>query len=177
MSEKLKKYESGINPADGNAAAGWMFCQRGQAGPSSRRKSRHDAAFMEQLRHLDKMKVPLLLEGITLTTNGTAGGYPIESVQELTQFDGTKFVPIGGVIKLQARRQRRKADAEADRTGLSPARFVARWPPAPLIGTKDSAAVCPMIARRSRRACATDEISDKFRYRQCACALTCTLRK
>ena len=97
--EKLKKYESGINPADGNAAAGWMFCNAvKQVLEQTKQPTR--AAFMEQLRHLDKMKVPLLLEGITLTTNGVADGYPIESVQ-VAQFDGTKFVPIGGVVSYE----------------------------------------------------------------------------
>ena len=97
--EKLKKYESGINPADGNAAAGWMFCNAvKQVLEQTKQPTR--AAFMDQLRHLDKMKVPLLLEGITVTTNGIADGYPIESVQ-VAQFDGTKFVPIGGVVSYE----------------------------------------------------------------------------
>ena len=97
--EKLKKYESGINPADGNAATGWMFCMAAkQALEQTKEPTR--AAFMERLRHLDKMKVPLLLEGITITTNGVADGYPIESVQ-MAQFDGEKFVPIGGVVSYE----------------------------------------------------------------------------
>ncbi len=43
-----------------------------------------------------------MIDGITLNTNGIADGYPIESLQ-IGQFDGQKFVPVGGVIDYEGK--------------------------------------------------------------------------
>ena len=54
------------------------------------------------MRNMNQVKVPLLLDGVTLTTKGAQDGYPIESVQ-MGQFDGEKFVPIGSVINYEGK--------------------------------------------------------------------------
>lgn len=94
--EKLKKYESGLNPADLNAAVGWFNCNAVKALLEKTMQPTRQA-FMDAARSMEKQKVPLLLEGITLNTNGSTNGYPVESVQ-MGQFDGTKFLTIGGII-------------------------------------------------------------------------------
>ena len=43
-----------------------------------------------------------LRAGITLSTNGSEDGYPIESVQ-ISQFDGAKWVPVGDVINSEGK--------------------------------------------------------------------------
>ena len=48
------------------------------------------------------VKAPLLLEGITLNTNGSTDGYPIESVQ-MGQYDGVKYVAKGAVINYEGK--------------------------------------------------------------------------
>ena len=99
--EKLKKYESGLNPADANAATGWFICNAVKA-VLEQTKEPTRQAFMDAARSLKGQKVPLLLEGITLNTNGVLDGYPIESVQ-MGQFDGAKFVPVGGIINYEGK--------------------------------------------------------------------------
>ena len=54
------------------------------------------------MRNMSQVKVPLLLNGVTLTTKGSEDGYPIESIQ-MGQFDGVKFVPIGGLIDYEGK--------------------------------------------------------------------------
>ena len=44
----------------------------------------------------------MLLNNITLNTDGVNDGYPIESVQ-MGQFDGEKFVPIGAIIDFEGK--------------------------------------------------------------------------
>ena len=51
---------------------------------------------------MKNVKVPLMLAGITLNTNGVEDGYPIESLQ-ISQFDGVKFVPVGDVINYEGK--------------------------------------------------------------------------
>jgi hypothetical protein len=59
-------------------------------------------AFIEAARSMKQQKAPLLLEGITLNTNGTQDGYPIEAIQ-MGQFDGTKYVPVGAIINYEGK--------------------------------------------------------------------------
>ncbi len=99
--EKLKKYESGLNPADQNAATGWFVCNAVKD-VLEHTQAATRASFMEAARNMKGQKVPLLLNGITLNTNGINDGYPIESVQ-MGQFDGEKFVPIGGIINFEGK--------------------------------------------------------------------------
>lgn len=99
--EKLKKYESGLNPADQNAAVGWFVCNAVKS-VLEQTKQPTRKAFIEAARSMKQVKVPLLLEGITLNTNGVVDGYPIESVQ-MGQFDGVKFVPVGAIINYEGK--------------------------------------------------------------------------
>lgn len=99
--EKLKKYESGLNPADQNAAAGWFICNAVKS-VLERTKEPTRKSFIEAARSMKQQKAPLLLEGITLNTNGTNDGYPIEAIQ-MGQFDGTKYVPIGAIINYEGK--------------------------------------------------------------------------
>lgn len=93
---KLKQYGKSLNPADQNAAAGWFVCYATQH-LFEQMKQPTRQAFMDAARSMKSVKIPLLLKGITLSTNGAEDGYPIESVQ-ISQFDGVKFVPVGNVI-------------------------------------------------------------------------------
>ena len=99
--EKLKKYDSGLNPADQNAATGWFVCHAVKATLENTKAPTREA-FMEAARSMKGVKTPLLLEGITLNTNGSIDGYPIESVQ-MGQYDGTKYVPKGPVINYEGK--------------------------------------------------------------------------
>ncbi|MDN4016413.1 ABC transporter substrate-binding protein [Zwartia panacis] len=99
--EKLKKYESGLNPADQNAAVGWFVCNAVKS-VLEQTKEPTRKAFINAARSMKQVKVPLLLEGITLNTNGAVDGYPIESIQ-MGQFDGTKFVPVGAIINYEGK--------------------------------------------------------------------------
>ena len=47
-------------------------------------------------------KVPLLLDGITLTPTAPKTAIRSSSVQ-ISQFDGVKFVPVGGVINYEGK--------------------------------------------------------------------------
>ncbi len=98
---KIKQYNSSLNPADQNAAAGWYTCHAAKS-LFERMTEPTRAAFMDAARSMKNQKVPLLLDGITLNTSGVADGYPIESVQ-ISQFDGTKFVPVGSVIDYEGK--------------------------------------------------------------------------
>ncbi|MFA7666061.1 MAG: ABC transporter substrate-binding protein [Burkholderiaceae bacterium] len=101
FAQKIKQYGSNLNPADQNAAAGWYACHAAkhvleQAAEPTRE------AFMKAARSMQNVKLPLMLDGITLNTNGAEDGYPIESLQ-IAQFDGKTFVPVGGVINYEGK--------------------------------------------------------------------------
>ncbi|WP_398469323.1 ABC transporter substrate-binding protein [Tardiphaga sp.] len=96
---KLKQYGSSLNPADQNAAAGWFVCFATKY-LFEQMKQPTRQAFMDAARNMKNVKFPLLLDGINLNTNGAEDGYPIEAVQ-ISQFDGVKFVPVGGVINYE----------------------------------------------------------------------------
>lgn len=98
---KLEKYGSGLNPADQNAAAGWYACH-GLIKVFEKMKEPSRKSFMDTIRHLKGVKIPLMLDGITLTTNGEEDGYPIESLQ-ISQFDGVKFTPVGSVVNYEGK--------------------------------------------------------------------------
>lgn len=97
----LKKYNGSLQPADQNAAAGWYFCQVTKA-VLERTKTPTREAFMEAARNLDHVRVPMLIDGITLTTNGASDGYPIESMQ-MGQFDGVNFAPVGAIVSYEGK--------------------------------------------------------------------------
>ena len=96
---KLKQYGKSVNPADQNAAAGWFVCYATKY-LFEQMKQPTRQAFMDAARHIKNQKMPLLLNGIMLNTNGADDGYPIEAVQ-ISQFDGVKFNPVGGVINYE----------------------------------------------------------------------------
>lgn len=98
---KLKQYGGSLNPADQNAGYGWYICHATKS-LFERMKEPTRQALMDAARSMSNQKIPLLLEGITLNTNGAEDGYPIESVQ-ISQFDGTKFVPVGGIIDYEGK--------------------------------------------------------------------------
>jgi branched-chain amino acid transport system substrate-binding protein len=98
---KLKQYGGGLNPADANAAAGWYACQ-GTKAVFENMKAPTREAFMASIRSMKNVKIPMMLDGITLNTNGNTDGYPIESVQ-IAQFDGVKYVPLGPVINYEGK--------------------------------------------------------------------------
>ena len=98
---KLKEYGSNLNPADQNAAAGWYACH-GLVKVFETMKAPTREAFMDSIRHMKNVKIPLMLAGITLNTNGVEDGYPIESLQ-ISQFDGVKFVPVGDLINYEGK--------------------------------------------------------------------------
>lgn len=99
--EKLNKYDSSLNPADQFNAIGWFFCNATKAVLENTKQPTRKA-FVDAMRSMNQVKVPLLLDGVTLTTKGSADGYPIESIQ-MGQFDGVKFVPIGGLIDYEGK--------------------------------------------------------------------------
>jgi ABC-type branched-subunit amino acid transport system substrate-binding protein len=99
--EKLNKYDSSLNPADQFNAIGWFFCNATKAVLENTKQPTRKA-FVEAMRNMSQVKVPLLLNGVTLTTKGSDDGYPIESIQ-MGQFDGTMFVPIGGLIDYEGK--------------------------------------------------------------------------
>lgn len=99
--EKIRKYDNSLNPADQNTANGWFVCHA-MKGILERAKAPTRQAVMDAARSMSAAKVPLLLEGITLNTNGASDGYPIESVQ-MGQFDGVKFVPLGGIVSYEGK--------------------------------------------------------------------------
>ncbi|MFM7012774.1 MAG: ABC transporter substrate-binding protein [Betaproteobacteria bacterium] len=99
--EKLNKYDSSLNPADQFNAIGWFFCNATKAVLENTKQPTRKA-FVDAMRSMNQVKVPLLLDGVTLTTKGSDDGYPIESIQ-MGQFDGVKFVPIGGLIDYEGK--------------------------------------------------------------------------
>ena len=99
--EKLKKYDSGLNPADQNAAAGWFICHAVKSVLENTKEPTREA-FMTAARNMKGVQVPLLLKGITLNTNGSADGYPIESVQ-MGRYDGVKYVSVGDLINYEGK--------------------------------------------------------------------------
>lgn len=98
---KLKQYAGNLNPADQNAAAGWYACH-GLVKVFEQMKEPTRQSFMDSIRDLKNVKVPLMLDGITLNTNGQEDGYPIESLQ-ISQFDGVKFTPVGSVVNYEGK--------------------------------------------------------------------------
>lgn len=55
---------------------------------------------MKVVHNMDGWKNPLLLDGIAMTTKEGSDIYPIEALQ-LYQFDGQKYVPLGGVLDFE----------------------------------------------------------------------------
>ena len=62
-------------------------------------------AMMDATRQMSQVEVGLLLPGITLTTQGAADPYPIESLQ-LVRFDGAQYVPLGKPLSFEGRTPR-----------------------------------------------------------------------
>lgn len=101
FAEKVRKYGGNLNPADQNVAAGWYACHAAKHVLEQTTEPTREA-FIKAARSMKNVKLPLMLDGITLNTNGVADGYPIESLQ-IGQFDGQKFAPVGGVIDYEGK--------------------------------------------------------------------------
>ena len=52
---------------------------------------------MRQATHMDGIRVPMLLPGITLNTSPT--DYAALKQMQLQRFDGARWVPFGGVVE------------------------------------------------------------------------------
>lgn len=92
----MKKYNPDANLADGNYAFGYataytMHQVLKMAGDELTREN-----IMKQAQNLKAMKVPLLIDGVTLTTSPTDHA-PIEAVR-MAKFNGEKFEPFGPII-------------------------------------------------------------------------------
>jgi len=92
----LAKYQPGADANDPFNAYGWAVANTmaetlKQMGEPTR------AGLMETARHLD-LQIPLLLPGISLKTDGTSDGFPIEAMQ-ITRFQGQTFHLVGSVIQ------------------------------------------------------------------------------
>jgi branched-chain amino acid transport system substrate-binding protein len=59
-------------------------------------------AMMDAARNMKQVEIGLLLPGITLTTDGQADIYSIESLQ-LFQFDGERYQPVGDVVSYEGK--------------------------------------------------------------------------
>jgi len=99
--EKLVEYDSDLNPADQNAAAGWYACHGTKDAFEKMQEPTRDE-LMKVMRNLDNVELPLLLDGITVSTSGKEDGYPIESIQ-IAEFDGEKYVTVGDVISYEGK--------------------------------------------------------------------------
>lgn len=95
----IAKFDSSISPNDSNAVMGWIA---GAAMVASLERSQPDRKdLMRAIRSLDHVKVPLLVDGITLTTSAQ-DGFPVESMQ-MARFDGQRYVNIGGLISYEGK--------------------------------------------------------------------------
>lgn len=101
FAEKVRKYGSNLNPADQNVAAGWYACHAAKHVLEQTTEPTRDAV-IKAARSMKNVKLPLMLDGIELNTDGASDGYPIESLQ-IAQFDGQKFSPVGGVISYEGK--------------------------------------------------------------------------
>jgi branched-chain amino acid transport system substrate-binding protein len=91
----MKKYAPDVNANDENAVFGYYHAASvvqllRRCGDQLTREN-----VMYQATHLQTMQVPMLLPGITLNTSPTDYS-PIKQMQ-LQRFDGTSWVPIGGI--------------------------------------------------------------------------------
>jgi branched-chain amino acid transport system substrate-binding protein len=92
----MKKYNPGISTTDAfyvyaYAVSATLRQVLTQCGDDLTREN-----VMRQAANLKNVRVPMLLPGITINTNG--GDFaPIEAVQP-ARFDGTRYVPFGGVL-------------------------------------------------------------------------------
>jgi hypothetical protein len=91
----MKKYAPDVNANDENAVFGYYHAAAvvqllRRCGDQLTREN-----VMYQATHLQNMQVPMLLPGITLNTSPTDYS-PIKQMQ-LQRFDGTSWVPIGGI--------------------------------------------------------------------------------
>ena len=55
---------------------------------------------MKIVHNMDGWKNPLFFDGISMNTKEGSDIYPVEALQ-LYQFDGQKYIPIGGVLEFE----------------------------------------------------------------------------
>ena len=55
---------------------------------------------MKVVHNMDGWKNPLFFDGISMNTKEGSDIYPVEALQ-LYQFDGQKYIPIGGVLEFE----------------------------------------------------------------------------
>jgi branched-chain amino acid transport system substrate-binding protein len=93
--EKIAEYGSGLEPADMNVVQGWYACNALALVLAESEPTRESV--MEQLRHMEGIEAPMLMDGITLNTDGTEDGFPVESLQ-MAQYNGQSFDLLGEII-------------------------------------------------------------------------------
>jgi branched-chain amino acid transport system substrate-binding protein len=91
----MRKY-SRADPEDPFCIFGWGAAQTLVEALNGMEEPTREA-LMESVRHMD-IRVPILLPGIRVKTNGTEDGYPIEATQ-IQRFEGDNWKLIGDVIQ------------------------------------------------------------------------------
>lgn len=96
--EGVTQLGDGIDPKDNNAAVGWLMCQSLKAVLEDMDEPTREAA-LESARSLDAVELPMLRDGITVST-GEDDPFAIESLQ-IGRFDGSIYQPVGEVISYE----------------------------------------------------------------------------
>jgi branched-chain amino acid transport system substrate-binding protein len=91
----MKKY-SRADPEDPFCIFGWGAAQTLVEALNGMEEPTREA-LMESVRNMD-IRVPILLPGIRVKTNGTEDGYPIEATQ-IQRFEGENWKLVGDVIQ------------------------------------------------------------------------------
>jgi branched-chain amino acid transport system substrate-binding protein len=91
----VRKYSRG-NPEDPFCVFGWGAAQTMVEALRNMKEPTREA-LMDSVRHM-KLKLPILLPGIDVETNGTKDGYPIEALQ-IMKFEGDNWKLQGDVIQ------------------------------------------------------------------------------
>lgn len=102
--QALETYAPKVDPDSQIAAYAWA-CSDALLRTLEATKAPTREALMDAARHLDGAESPMLVPGLTFTTDGDADGFPLESGQ-LIRFDGTTFQPIGEVVSFEGRTPR-----------------------------------------------------------------------
>jgi branched-chain amino acid transport system substrate-binding protein len=92
----MKKYNPGADPNDwSNAIAYYMAAAVVQALKSCGVELTRER-LLERVSHMEEVAAPMLIPGITLNTTPT--DYDAIKQMRLKQFDGTRWVPLGGLL-------------------------------------------------------------------------------
>jgi branched-chain amino acid transport system substrate-binding protein len=92
----MKKYNPEANVIDGLNVYGYAVAKTLEQVLIQCKDELTRENVMKQAANLKNVRIPMLLPGVTVTT-GPEDFYPIEQAQ-LMRFDGTRWVPFGGVI-------------------------------------------------------------------------------